>query len=453
MFGAEIPQKKYKVYNVKNFKDLPQIQALGEEKIKEMEVVAQVLPFKANNYVVDELIDWSDPMDPIFILTFPQKGMLSDKHFNAMKIALESGDKAEIDRVSFKIRMELNPHPAGQMESNMPKLEDGTVLRGMQHKYDQTCLFFPSQSQTCHAYCTFCFRWPQFTGIDELKFAMKEADLMIRYLQEHPEITDLLFTGGDPMVMSHRVFKTYVEAILEADLPNLKTFRIGTKSLAYWPYKFVNEKETQAFLDTFKQIVDSGYHLSIMSHFNSPREMETEVVTAAIKNIRSTGAQIRSQTPLLKHINDSADAFARMWQLQIDVGVIPYYMFIARDTGAQEYFAVPLNECWNIYRDAAQRISGVGRTVRGPSMSCDPGKVQVVGTAEINGEKVFVLNMLQGRNPAWAYRPFFAKYDEKADWLDDLVPAFGEDKFFFENEPRTDKSPKKSVSFLFREAA
>jgi len=106
-------------------------------------------------------------------------------------------------------------------------------------------------------------------------------------------------------------------------------------------------------------------------------------------------------------------------------------MFLARDTGAQHYFGVPLARAWEIFRDAISQVSGLARTVRGPSMSATPGKVAVMGVSEINGEKVFVLNMLQAKNPELVDRPFFAKYNPDALWLDDLEPAFS-DKFIFE---------------------
>ena len=109
-------------------------------------------------------------------------------------------------------------------------------------------------------------------------------------------------------------------------------------------------------------------------------------------------------------------------------------MFVERDTGAQDYFAVPLEKAWKIFDKAYQNVSGICRTVRGPSMSCTPGKVHIIGITEVMGEKVLVLKMIQGRNHDWVNKPFFAKYDPKAIWLDDLVPAFGEEKFFFEDE-------------------
>lgn len=421
-------------YTLANFRQLPQIQKLGVEKQFEMEVVGNVLPFKTNNYVVEQLIDWNNiPDDPMFVLTFPQRGMLIPEHYAKMEAVLKKGDKKEIQNTANEIRLQLNPHPAGQMELNVPTLKDGTKLYGMQHKYKETCLFFPSQSQTCHAYCSFCFRWPQFVGMDELKFAMKEGEQLVQYLQEHPEISDVLFTGGDPMIMKAKIFSTYINPLLEANLPNLRTIRIGTKALSYWPYKFLTDDDAEEMLDIFKRVVDKGIHLALMGHFNHLVELKTYAVKEAIKKVRATGAQIRTQSPILRHINDDSDMWAEMWKTQVQLGCIPYYMFVVRDTGAQHYFGIPLIEAQKIFRDAYKKVTGLARTVRGPSMSATPGKVQILGITEHGGEKLMVLRFLQGRNPDWVQIPFLAKYDEKAIWLDDLNPASG-DKFFFEDE-------------------
>ena len=67
-------------------------------------------------------------------------------------------------------------------------------------------------------------------------------------------------------------------------------------------------------------------------------------------------------------------------------------------------------------------------------MSATPGKVKVVGVSEIRGEKVFVLSFLRGRHREWVARPFFARFDPTATWLDQLRPAFGEKEFFFEEQ-------------------
>jgi len=268
---------------------------------------------------------------------------------------------------------------------------------------------------------------------------MREGEQLVQYLIEHPEISDVLFTGGDPMIMKAKVFSKYIDTLIDAKLPNLKTIRIGTKALSYWPYKFLTDSDSQDMLDIFKKITDNGSHLAIMAHFNHLNELSTDSVKSAIKQVRSTGAQIRTQSPLLAHINDDSAMWAKMWSKQVQLGCIPYYMFVVRDTGAQHYFGIPLVKAHNIFRKAYSSVSGLARTVRGPSMSATPGKVQVIGTANLNDQKVIVLRFLQGRNPEWVHIPFFAKYDENAIWLDDLKPAFSE-KFFFDDEMKNYKA-------------
>jgi hypothetical protein len=142
-----------------------------------------------------------------------------------------------------------------------------------------------------------------------------------------------------------------------------------------------------------------------------------------------------------------------MWKTQVNLGMIPYYMFLARDTGAHHFFGVSLHHAWNIYRKAYSQMSGIARTVRGPSMSAAPGKVQIVGVSNVRGEKVYVLNFLQGRNPDWVGRPFFAEMDKDALWLDDLKPAFHEDSFFYENEyeEMIESSKKAANAFRYKE--
>ena len=344
--------------------------------------------------------------------------MLQPEHYDRIASLLaRDADNAELREAANEIRLTLNPHPAGQMEHNVPTLH-GKPLMGMQHKYRETVLFFPSQGQTCHAYCTFCFRWPQFVGMEGLKFAMRDGELLREYVEEHPEVSDILFTGGDPLIMKTRILRGYIEPLLEPGrAPNISTIRIGSKALAYWPQRLISDDDADELLDLFRRVVASGRQLAMMSHFNHPVEVEAPPALEAIRVLRETGTQIRTQTPLLKHINDDPAALARMWRLQTQTGCIPYYLFVARDTGAKRYFELPLIKCWEIFREAYSSVSGVARTVRGPSMSATPGKVQVLGVSEAAGERVIVLRMLQGRNPDWVGRPFFARYSETASWL------------------------------------
>ena len=431
-------------------KDLPQIAEklkLDKEQILDMQAVSAVLPFRVNDYVVENLIDPGDvPDDPIFQLTFPQRGMLEETDYQRMRDLVVSGaSETEIKLAADEIRGKLNPHPAGQMELNVPKL-DGEVVAGMQHKYQETVLFFPTQGQTCHAYCSYCFRWAQFIGDADLKFASKEAEELARYVRENPQVSSVLITGGDPMVMKTSILRRYIEPLLAEDLPNLHSIRIGTKALAYWPHRFTDGDDADDFMRLIGEVKAAGKHLALMAHSSHSRELEPDIAQLAVKRLLDAGAVIRCQAPLIRKVNDDANVWAQLWRKQVQLGMVPYYMFVERDTGAKAYFEVPLARAYKVFTEAYSQVSGLCRTVRGPSMSASPGKVLVDGITEVGGEKVFALKFLQGRDPSWVNRLFFAQYDPKATWLDGLKPAFGEERFFFEepaekNQPESVRKP------------
>ncbi|MBK9033672.1 MAG: lysine 2,3-aminomutase [Myxococcales bacterium] len=394
-----------------------------------MAAVAAVLPFRSNRYVVEELIDWDRvPDDPMFQLTFPQPEMLAPEQRDLLT-SLPAGSAAHAAAVR-SIRTALNPHPAGQLEHNVPTL-DGRRLPGLQHKYRETVLFFPSPAQTCHAYCSYCFRWPQFVDAGADRFAAREVDDLIAYLRLHPEVTSVLITGGDPMIMRSAVLRRYIGPLLAADLPNLASVRVGTKSVAYWPQRFVDDDDADDVLRLFEEVIAAGKNLALMAHYSHPRELATASAQRAAARIRATGAVIRAQAPVIRHVNDRAEAWAELWRAEVKLGIVPYYMFVARDTGARRYFEVPLVTAWSIYRDALAGVSGLARTVRGPSMSTTSGKVVIDGVASIAGSDVFVLRYLQARDPDRVGQPFFAEYDAHATWFDDLRPALGGERSWF----------------------
>ncbi|MEM9662167.1 MAG: lysine 2,3-aminomutase [Planctomycetota bacterium] len=428
--GRNRHDNRYRAVTRSNIDRRPQWEKLDPELRDAVMTVSAVLPFRTNTYVMDELINWDNvPDDPIFRLTFPMSEMLEQHDIAQMADLVRRGaSKAQLEAAANPIRMKLNPHPAGQMSHNVPRV-GGEAIPGMQHKYRETVLFFPSHGQTCHAYCTFCFRWAQFVGGDDLKFANKQAGQLRRYLEQHPEVTDVLFTGGDPMIMRSSVFANYVEEVVK--VPTVRTVRIGTKSVAYWPQRYVTDADADELLRVFERIVGAGKHLAIMGHYNNAVELSTPVSREAVRRIRATGANIRMQSPLIRRINDSSEAWAELWTTGTQLGCIPYYMFVERDTGAKSYFELPLAECWEIFQGAYQRVPGTARTVRGPSMSCFPGKCHVLGVSEIAGQKVFVLEFLQARDPTLVRRPFFARFDPAACWYDDLEPFSASDERFF----------------------
>ena len=458
---------RYRPVDLRNVAEIPQWCLLEPEVQQAIQVVAEVLPFRTNRYVTDHLIDWSNiPDDPIFQLVFPQRPMLSTEDFDAVQRLLATGDeKALVDTVK-KIRLGLNPHPAGQMTHNVPKL-NGRPLPGLQHKYRETVLFFPASGQTCHAYCTYCFRWAQFVGLEDLKFQAQETTDLVNYLKVHPEVSDVLITGGDPMIMRTKVLRRYIEPLLSPELEHVQNIRIGTKAVAYWPQRFVTDDDADDCLQLFEEIVESGRHLAVMGHYSHPVELEPDVSRKAIRRVRATGAQIRMQAPLIRHVNDNPAAWADLWQDGVRYGLIPYYMFIERDTGARRYFEVPLVRAYEIFKAAYSSVSGLSRSVRGPSMSAFPGKVRILGVVRLRelmdahvlgairdsvgfnllgnpDQQLLVCDFIQARNPNWVKKPFFAEFDEGASWFSDLRPAFGKRHFYFE-EPGSNGNPQPLV--------
>ncbi len=421
---------RYEPITLKNINRHPSYKRLPASLRQELEVAAQVLPFRTNAYVLDELIDWKKvPDDPIFQLVFPQREMLAKEDYRLVEAALRRGDAGALKTAVWRVRRKMNPHPAGQLTHNVPMLE-GRKLHGLQHKYRETVLFFPAGGQTCHAFCTYCFRWAQFVGDRELKIESSRVEDLVAYLRLHPQVSDVLITGGDPLVMKAGLLARYLRPLLKVE--TLTSIRLGSKSLAYWPARYVSDPDSAELLNLFEEITAAGKRLAFMAHSSHPRELETPLAKQAVRNILSSGALIRTQAPLIRRVNDSAAVWAEKWRLEVGLGMTPYYMFVERDTGPKQYFDVPLARAQRIFADAYRQVSGLARTVRGPSMSAFPGKVRIVGVAEIGGEKVFVLEFLQARNPAWVGRPFFARYDAQASWLSELQPAFGAKRFFFE---------------------
>lgn len=451
MHHARIKRRQYSAFTRSTLGQIPQMSSFSPERMLEMEAVSAVLPFRVNSYVTEELIRWERvPDDPIFQLFFPQPGMLDPGDLARLVAMLRAGaSRTSFDHAVRAVQRRLNPHPAGQMELNVPAL-DGQPLPGMQHKYRDTVLFFPSPGQVCHAYCTYCFRWAQFVGLDELKFAARQTTSLVAYLKEHHEVSNVLFTGGDPMVMRTSVLRRYIEPLLNPELEHVSVIRIGTKAPATWPYRFVTDPDADDLLRLFEEVRKAGRHLAIMAHFSHPRELDTPVAQEAMRRIQSTGAVVRCQAPLIRHVNDRADTWADLWRAEVRLGAVPYYMFVERDTGPKGYFEVPLVRCYEIFQMAYRRVSGLERTVRGPSMSATPGKVIIDGVSEVRGEKVINLRFVQARDPDWVRRPFFAAYDEQATWLDQLKPAFGEREFFFQRSLRAMKAAGRSAAYGHR---
>jgi L-lysine 2,3-aminomutase len=418
---------RYRAYGPHQLSDIGQRYGLAADVIETIDAVSHVLPFRVNDYVLNNLIDWDNiPGDPMFQMLFPQTGMLTDSTTNRLRsLGRQGWPKEETRRLTSAVRQGLNPHPSGQMELNVPKEQDEPIP-GLQHKYRETVLYFPAQGQTCHAYCTYCFRWAQFVGDPDLKFATPDPQQLVGYLHHHPDVTDVLITGGDPLIMTTARLQAHVEPLLT--VPSVKTIRFGTKSLTYWPDRFVGDEDSAELLRLFERIVASGRTCAVMAHFSHPREIDQPVTGEAIQRIRNTGAQIFCQAPLIARVNDDPAVWNEMWRRELSLGATPYYMFVERDTGPHDYFKVDLARAVKIFSDAFRGLPGLARTVRGPVMSATPGKVVLDGVYRSRGSNRFALRFLQARNPEIVGQPFSARCDGEASWITELDGFEGPDE-------------------------
>lgn len=319
------PNERYKAISLQSLDKVVEKHPQLEPYLEDIRLAGLIFPFKASPYFVDELIEWEAEdlqKDPHYKLIFPTMDMLEPHHQEKLRTAKETGDPAQLIQTVADIRADLNPHPAGQKQLNAPKNDD---LTGVQHKYSETVLVFPAAAQTCHAYCTYCFRWAQFIGDDELRFAQKEADSLFSYLGEHPEVSDILMTGGDPMVMKTKSLAQYLEPLTDPHfLPHIKNIRIGTRSLTFWPQRFTTDADADECIELLRRVrEEGGRHVAIMAHLGHYRELQPQKFKDAVNRIQKEAfATIRSQSPIMRGINDNSEVWAEKWRTEVNLGIV-----------------------------------------------------------------------------------------------------------------------------------
>ena len=430
---TEPTPSKFKPYTRQTIFLARQWRWLSADQQEAVQVMSHVMPFRTNEFVLEQLIDWNKlPDDPIFRLTFPQRDMLPAEEYAQLReqVLFKKNGAAIADMVR-KIQMRMNPRWAGQATHDVPML-DGVPQRGLQHKYEDTVQFFPSAAQTCHAHCTSCGRPPQFATMDAMKLDARAAAGLVTYLRAHPEVSDVLITGGDPLVMPTDALAECIEPLLAPELAHIRSIRIDTRSVAWWPHRFVTGGDSGELLRLFERVAGSGKRLAIMGHYSHPVELRNGVAQQAVRCLVASGASLWMQGPLMRHVNDDPASWAELWGTGMRLGAIPHSMFAGRDMGPHDYFSVPLARANEVFHATCRTLPGLAGILNGPSMSVPAGKIALNGIVSINGEQLFALQFLAARNPDWVRRPFFARFDPDATGFHQLVPAFGRKQFFFQ---------------------
>ena len=328
--------------------------------------------FRANKYYIG-LIDWSDKNDPIAQLILPREEELNDWG------QLDASNEAAI-----------------------------TPVRGVQHKYTDTVLLLCNE--VCGAYCRYCFRKRLF--MDENDEVTKDISDGLSYIAEHPEVTNVLLTGGDPLLMSTRRLIEIFEALREFD--HVRVIRIGSKMPAFDPWRV---QDDQALLAAFRKYSTPEKRIYLMAHFDHPREL-TEPAIAGIDACIRNGVVCVNQCPLIKGINDDPDTLAELYSTLSYIGCPPYYLFQGRPTAGNEPYEMPIVRGWDIFQEALRRGSGLARRARF-CMSHETGKVEILAV----DDSFIYLRYHQAKDAADLGRFFIRRRNDDAYWLDQLEPV------------------------------
>jgi KamA family protein len=282
---------------------------------------------------------------------------------------------------------------------------DNTVVPGLQHKYPQTGLLLVTDR--CASYCRYCFR-KRIVGNDSDEIAPDYARVA-DYMRQHPEMNNVLLSGGDPFVLSTQKLHRIMDHLLA--VPNLTSIRFGTKTIAFYAPRFADPE----LPGLFERVAASGKTPVIVAHFDHVGEISEES-ERNIRRLRAAGVQFLNQSVLLAKVNDDPEILAATFAKCHSLGVRPYYLFQGRPVKAASHFQVPLRRGVEIVRGVNQRLSGIQKTFK-YIMSHYTGKIEILDLGEDNR---LYMRYHQNKYAEKIGKIFSRRYVGSACWLDDL---------------------------------
>lgn len=325
-----------------------------------------------------KLIDWSDPDDPLRVLLVPQ------------------ADEESI---------------AGSYDQSGEA--DSTVVRGLQHKYEQTAAMVVTEA--CAAHCRYCFRRRLMSFDVVTREGVKDLAEPLAYIAEHDEIDNVLLTGGDPMVSSTRRLAGIFEGL--SNLDHIRQVRISTKLLAFLPSRF-DDPELEAVL---RDAADR-FQVVFQCHYDHPREIHDDG-RRSIERLSNAGCLLTSQIAYMSRINDGPDVLGKLlYELHL-LGVVPQYIFHPRPVRHATHFQMPIVDALTVIEAVKARFAGPIKRFR-YIMTMADGKLELVGTTRVEGEVTLVARWHQLRRGVTRDPIVLLPIDEDAVWLDEAqLPA------------------------------
>ena len=327
--------------NITKAKELKPFIFLTAAQEAEMEKVLEQFPMAIPKYYFS-LINWDNPQDPIRRMCIPST------EENDMTGTFDTSGEA-----------------------------DNTTLPGLQHKYRETALIL--STHRCAMYCRHCFR-KRMVGITEDETVGNFVN-MVEYIRAHPEINNVLISGGDAFLNSNQVIEQYLNLL--SDIKHLDLIRFGTRTPVVLPARIYDDLQLLESLKTHNR----KKQIYVVTQFNHPNELTPEA-RKAVDALLNCGVIVKNQTVLLKGVNDNADTLAALLQRLTHIGVIPYYIFQCRPvSGVGSHFQVPLAEGCRLVAAAKEQQNGQGKCIRFV-MSHITGKIEIFGE-NTDGEMIF----------------------------------------------------------------
>lgn len=362
--------------------DIEKISEIPPEEREILQKITEKFVFRVNDYYL-KLIDWKDPNDPIRKLVIPNEGEL----------------------------LEYGRWDASDEDTNY-------VVPGCQHKYKTTALLIVSE--ICGAYCRYCFRKRLFRN--DVKEAMSDVEPGLQYIARHPEINNVLLTGGDSLILATAKIRMILQRLRE--IPHVKIIRLGSKIPVFNPMRIYEDEE---LLDLFRKHSTPDNRIYVMAHINHPREITPEA-KQGFQALHEAGVIVVNQTPVLKGINDDANVLAELLDRLSWAGVTPYYFFVNRPVAGNRDFVLALEDVYNIVEQAKGLTSGLGKRAR-LSMSHTSGKIEILA---VENGKAYLKYHQSRENEYGKFMVLDCPKD--ASWFDDLP---GNERFW--------KKPKKKL--------
>ncbi len=243
------------------------------------------------------------------------------------------------------VRLQVVPSPVELegpgMEDPLGE-EDHSPFPGAVHRYENRLLVVTTNR--CALHCRYCFRKRNWK---RPPFHFTSWRILESYLKAHPQVEDLLISGGDPLLLPEEGLERLLSLARSSD--NIKVVRIGTRVPVVLP-----SRVDKGLLD----LLETHAPLWICLHVNHPRELTEEMYQAVVALSRA-GCALVSQTVLLKGVNDSPDTLALLFTHLLSMGVKPYYLFQCDPAPGTAHFRVDMEEGRRIMTSLWGRVSGL----------------------------------------------------------------------------------------------